>query len=277
MEKIKLIRHLEESKAASQVRDDHIDEKEIGLLKEVYVPNILEFLNRKEFKKISLIMSNALRSKETAELLKNELAVNNVSVPIGCEVDKRTSALSHGKYREGIHMDHPLVKKAKYIYLDEVFNKNNPWYRFGSSFSGNEKSYPELERAFEELGENQAELNIRIYRFVLDILDRIKKENDECIILSTHYVVMSRLLALEKIGQTKEGFHLFYFPNGDLYMHEWDISQELMSGNDFHDFFKINNFIFDIDMNQIEKIKGAIQSDLDLYLIGYMQRYGKEI
>ena len=89
---------------------------------------------------------------------------------------------------------------------------------------------------------------------------------------------MSRLLSLEYLSNKMDSFaSLTFHPQGDLYMHEWESTIEMLNGENFHDFFKLRNFIFDVDVTKIDKIKNAIQSDLDLLLAKYMQHYGETI
>lgn len=275
---IKLIRHIEEDQNSTDIRDGVIDSNEIKLLEEKYIPAILENIKSGEFEKIVIISSDKSRSLQTSGLLKKGL--NNLSaIPIIDEIDPRTSAQEHGKYKEGLSMENPLVKKAKSVYIKETFEKKNIWYRYGDTKDafGNE-IYPELKNVFESTGENQIELSIRMYRFFLDLIEKRKQNPKTLFVLSTHYIVMSRLLSLEYLSGKLDNFAMFSFhTNGDLYMHEWEATKDMLNGENFHEYFRVRNFIFDVDISKIDKIKFAIQSDLDVLLAKYMQHYGTTI
>ncbi len=45
----------------------------------------------------------------------------------------------------------------------------------------------------------------------------------------------------------------------------------------FYNFYKTRNYVFDIDISKLEKIEGIIQTELDIFLAKYMQHYGKSI
>ncbi len=279
MEKFKMLRHLEEESEATINRDGDINTKEIDLLINFYIPSIINEVRSERYDRIVVISSDRQRSKQTAAILKNEIT-KHISIPIDQETDPRTSAENHGEYKEGIDEDNPLVKKAKFIYLRETFEKKNIWYRYGASTNDfDEETYPELTEIFDSPGENQIELNIRIYRFILDLLSRIKKNPETLFVLSTHYIVMSRILSLQHIAGENDSFlSLFYQPQGELYKHENEVTEKMIGGwGNFYDFFTTKNFVFDVDISKLESIQDVIQSDLDILIAKYMQHYGKEI
>lgn len=274
-----MVRHLEEGAESTMNRDADIDAKNIDLLINRYIPSIVHEIEAGKYDRIVVISSDKSRSQQTTEILKDELA-KQVEVPIEQEVDPRTSAENHGAYKEGVKTDDPLINRAKRIYLQETFEKGDVWYRYGSDTDGSgRESYPELSQIFESSGENQIELNIRIYRFILDLLAKIKEDPKTLYILSTHYIVMSRILSLAHIAEKSDpAFSLFYDQHGELYQKENKATEEMIGGWDnFYDYFATNNFVFDVDMSKLEQIRNAIQSDLDLSIAQYMQHYRKEI
>jgi broad specificity phosphatase PhoE len=276
MERMKTIRHVEEvNNDLSVARDGHIDSGELYIIDDYHVPEILECIEEKSPENVDIICSDTERSQETSEYLKLKLE-QKTTIPVTVEIDPRSNPLHHGTYKKGITPDNPLVKSAKKIYIQETFVNKNPWYRYGD-IQGIQDAYSDLGEIFIEPGECQAELTIRLYRLFLDLLERMEAENKTLFVLSTHYVVITRLLSLQYISQSKSNFHMFYSPNAELYMHEWEAGNELMKDYDFHDFFKVHNYIFDIDMAEIGKIRNAIETDLNIFVAGYMQRYGKEI
>lgn len=279
MEKIKMLRHLEEEFAPEVNRDGSIDSKEVELLVNHYVPSIIEDVKSGRYDSIKVISSDKLRSKQTTDILKNEIT-KHVDVSIKQEVDPRTSAENYGIYKKGVESNDPLIKKAKRIYIRETFEKRNVWYRYGASsndFDG--ETYPELDEIVESPGENQIEINIRIYRLVLDLLKRIKENPETLYILSTHFIVMSRLLSLQHIAEKNNTpISLFYHPQGELYKHENEATEQMIGGWDkFYEYFSDKNFIFDIDISKLEQIQDVLQAELDISLAKYMQHYGKKI
>lgn len=279
MEKAKMIRHLEEIDEPSINRDGNIDPEEIDLLLNSYVPAIKNEIESGKFNKIVVISSDSQRSKQTTELLKEELS-KQASVPVEQEINPRTCAEIHGKYKVGIDKSNPLVKKAKFTYLKESFEKGNMWYRYGSVTNDfDNETYPELGEIFESSGENQIELNIRMYRFILDLIKRIRENPKTLFVLSTHHIVMSTVLSLQFISENFGPLMwLSFHPQGELYKHENKATVEMIGGwGNFYNFYKIRNYVFDIDLSKLEKIEGIIQSELDIFLAKYMQHYGKII
>ncbi|MDP3790964.1 MAG: hypothetical protein Q8R38_02850 [Candidatus Omnitrophota bacterium] len=279
MEGIKMVRHLEEVKGEEMNRDADIDPKEIDLLINYYVPAILEDIESGKYDRIVVISSDKLRSMRTADILKDEIS-KRVNIPIEQEIDPRTSSEIHGEYKRGVNIRNPLIKKAKFIFLQEAFEKGNIWYRYGSvTNDSDEKAYPELAEIFASPGESQAELNIRMYRFILDLLQKIEEEPKTLYILSAHHIVMSTLLSLMYIVD-KAGAHisLLYHPLGEMYKDENKATEEMIGGwENFYNFYKTRNYIFDIDVSKLEQMRGTIQSELDIFLARYMQHYGKPI
>lgn len=274
-----MIRHLEESDKTEVDRDGEINAKEVDLLINSYIPAILEEIESGKYDSVTVISSDKLRSKQTTEILKDEL-LKHVSVPINQETDPRTSAEVHGVYRNGVEQDNPLIKKAKLIYLREAFEKGNVWYRHGSVENDfDEETYPELDQIFVSSGENQIELNIRMYRFILDLLNRIKENPKNLFVLSTHHIVMSTILSLQYIAEKVEPpISLSNHPQGELYRRENKATEEMIGGWDkFYDFYKTRNYVFDIEVSKLEQIKNVMQSELDMFLAKYEQHYGKAI
>lgn len=275
-ERITILRHLEERNDDLGVeRDGDVLESELGLISEHFAPNVAVMCERDGKSNIKIITSDTKRAKTTADLLQSELS-SGYELSSTIIVDPRTEALKHGTYKMGIRPDNPMVKRAQQIYVNETFYKNNPWYRHGSTQSeANGNTYEELGEIFESSGENQVELSIRFYDFLNELLDNTNQE--DLIVLSSHYVVLSRLLSLEHIGKDVEGlFSLYYDSQGKLYEQEWHAGLELMKDVKFHDFFKQHNYIFDLNMQEVGKLKTAINTDLEVLKAQYMQHYGKE-
>jgi len=269
-DEIKILRHLEEKQTnIAGSRDGEILAEEISLIEEQYVPQIVEKAKEQGVDKVSIICSDTKRSKMTSDLLVDDLEAKGLNVDL--QVDPRVGPLKHGKYKqvENFSDQHPLVKRAQGIYISETFDHHNPWYRHGDPVllpDGSYK-YPELTEIFEIPGENQVEISMRLYRFFLDLIDE-NRDKSSLAVVSTHYVVLSRLLSLQAISDSIEKpFHNFYMPLGKLYKQEWD---------GFHGFFKEHSYIFDLDLEKIRLIENAIRSDLDILQAQYMQKYGRE-
>ncbi len=274
-----MLRHLEEKNESEINRDAEIDPEELELLLNFYVPEIKREIELGLCDRVTIISSDKVRSQQTADLLKKEVSADT-NIPIIQEEDSRTSAENHGKYRDGTAIDNPLTKKAKSIYLQETFEKKNIWYKYGSTTNETgEEIYPELKEIFAEPGESQIEINVRIYRFILDLLDRVEREPKTQFILSTHYIVMSRILSLQHMTEQDESFSpLFYQPTGELYQRENEATENMIGGwEKFYDFFKSKNFVFNAKPAELEQVRGAVEAELDILTAQYMQRYGKKI
>ncbi|MEK7660331.1 MAG: hypothetical protein AAB343_03960 [Patescibacteria group bacterium] len=279
MESFKIVRHLEESHQEEINRDADIDPEEIALLKTYYLPAILENIRSGKYDSATVICSDKLRSSRTADILREELQRYG-DIPVNQETDDRISAEIHGRYKTGTNSDNPLIERAKMIFLHEAFEKHNVWYRHGSaSNDAGEILYPELNEIFESPGENQIELNIRMYRFVLDLLQRIEENPTNLFILSAHHVVMSTLLALQRISEKGGPFiNIRYHPQGLLYADQNMETEEMIGGWDnFYDYYKSRNYIFDIDVQKLKQIREIIQAELDLCLASYTQHYGNRL
>lgn len=274
-----MVRHIEEVEEQEMNRDGDIDVKEIDLLINYYVPAILKDIESGEYNRMVVIGSDKLRSRKTTDILKDEIS-KHVSVPIEQEVDPRTSAEIHGEYKKGVDITNPLIKKAKLIFLQEAFEKGNIWYRYGSvANDSSEEAYPELAEIFVSPGENQAELNIRMYKFILDLIQKVQEDPKTLYVLCTHHIVMSTLLSLLYIiDKSSSRVSLFYHPLGEMYKHENKATEEMLGGwENFYNFYKTRNYIFDVDVSKLEQIQGVIQSELDIFLAKYMQHYGRSI
>lgn len=276
MEKLKIVRHIEEDQTSKDIRDGSINGNETKVLMDFYIPEILKDLESDKYNSVVIISSDKARSTQTSELLKSELSKYS-RLSISTEIDSRSSAQFHGKYKPDVDNDNSLVKKAKSIYLKETFEKGNFWYRYGDTKNGSgEESYPELSEVFIEPGENQIELSLRMYSLCLDLLEKIRQHPKTLFILSTHYLTMSRLLALESIAKTNGSSGFFHAP-GELYQREWEATQDLVKETSYKDFFKENNYVFDVDFSKIDEIKHAIELDLDILLAKCLKYYGKPI
>lgn len=239
MEKIKLVRHVEELKSAVDKRDGSIDYDEIQVVTDFYAPEILSDIKLGSYDNIVIICSDMKRSIQTSQVLSDEIRKSS-NITINCQIDERCGPQLHGRYKTNISFDDPLLDRAKSVYLIETFEKSNIWYRYGDSNNGlGEELYPELNDIFVEAGENQVELSIRTYGLCLDLIDIVRASPKTLFILSTHYLTMSRLLALESLpeynmpdasGETSRP--------GDLCIHEWEATKELVKESGYSEFLK---------------------------------------
>lgn len=275
-ERITILRHLEEDNQDLGVeRDGEVQESEVSLVRDHFAPFVAEMCESDNKSTIKIITSDTKRAKTTSELLQSEL---DAEYGLGSTIiiDPRTEALKHGQYKVGTSPNNPLVKRAQQIYLKETFNKNNPWYRHGSTTSESDGStYEELYEIFEAPGENQIELSIRFYSFLNELLDDVNQE--DLVVLSSHYVILSRLLSLQHISNDVDPlFSLYYNSEGKLYEQEWHAGLEMMGDVRFHDFFRQHNYVFDLNMGKIGKLRAVISTDLEILKAQYMQHYGQE-
>jgi len=274
MEKLKIIRHIEEQESNFDFRNSPINNDEVNILKDYYIPEIITDIESGKYNNVTIISSDKLRSTQTSEILKNEIAKHS-GIPINNEVDDRSSPQFHGIYRPGLDSEDYRIEMARSIYIKETFEKGNVWYRYGDSKSDTGESlYPEMDDIFSKPGENQIELNIRMYGFCLDLLDRVEQDPSTLFILSTHYLTMSRFLALEAISKAKSPFGLFIKP-GELYKEEWDTTKEIVKESGYKEFFKEHNYVFNVDLSKLDEIRGSITSELCTLLDRYEQHYEK--
>jgi broad specificity phosphatase PhoE len=272
-----MIRHLEEVDEKEMNINGDIDMGELKLLKDFYAPEILSEIIKGGYENVTLITSDMERSKQTANLLIDEIK-SKINIDIQAEIDPRTATENHGKYKKGTLRSNPLIKKAKNLYLEETFEKGNIWYKYGDAHSEGELKYPELNEIFEEPGENQIEIQIRINEFILDTIERIKENPKTLLVLSTHHLTMGIILYLQYVAERYGVLApLTYRPGGEIHKNEFIGIQEMVGGwENYYNFFKNRNYVFEMDMNKLELLRPVIQSELDIYLARYVQHYGKD-
>lgn len=265
MENIKILRHTEEKNQSD--RDGDLLESELYIIKDNYAPNIVLTANTRELNDVNIICSDTKRSIRTAEVLSNCIHGFDPNLNVCIEQDPRIVSLTHGKYKDNVLSSHPLYNYAQKVYLEETYINDNPWYKHGDPclrLDGSYK-YPELLEIFDEPGESQSDVSIRLYDAILNLISREEELNSKLFVLSTHYVVLSRLMSLQYIADTKDIDKLpSVYADGKLYQWEWEANNEILNGEDFRKFYK--NFIYDLDMNKILKLKEAIKYDLSFLL-----------
>ena len=282
MEKIKIVRHLEEVASGHIDRDadiEPVDQKEMDRLMNQYLPSIIEDIKSGKYNKMVFVSSDKIRSKRTAEILKKE-AGRQLDIPIDIETDPRTSAEGHGEYKKGVTPKDPLIKVAKMAFVKESFENKNPWYRHGSvATENNPSAYPELAKIFESSGENQIEISIRMYRFILDLLEKVRENPKTLYVLTVHHIVMSTILTLLHLLEKKGKFiNLIYHPAGEMHTDTTKAVEEMVGGWDkFYEYYSNHNYLFDVDPAQLGEMEEIIRTELDILLAQYMQHYGKSI
>lgn len=271
---VKMLRHLEEENTFQNgVRDGRILDSEKYRIESHYAPDIVNAARRKNIGDVRLISSTTRRTLDTAAMIKGSIEERS-DMHVLIETDPRIKALQHGQYYAGIDADHSSVKRAQAIYIRETFGLSNPWYRHGDPLlqKNGKYRYPELVDIFQQPGENQVEVSIRLYASILDLLKRKGEMKNELFVLSTHYVVLSRLLSLQYIAGCVQSDQLRQRKVGKLYQMEWDVSDKVMAGCEYKEFFRQHNFIFDLDIDKMGVVQEIVQEDLDMLLYNYKEK-----
>lgn len=265
MNRIKMFRHIEEKPVITEgVRGGSILESEQYLASDCYAPSIQKLAEEQSNKDVRIMRSDTDRSLETANLVADCITESS-SLSVIIDLNTDLSALEHGRYKEDIEYTHSLSELAQQIYLRESFLENNPNYHHGDPGLNKDGShkYTELVDIFNEPGESQADLNIRVYRLVLDLIERIDNQTRETLALSTHYVILSRLLALEAIALTYADSPTNKWTTGDLYKLEWDVGVDMTQSEGYKNFFKRRNYLFDINVEYLSLLRHEVLNELD--------------
>lgn len=274
---VKMFRHIEELPSlVDGMREGSILNSEAHIVDDYYVPRLRESTFTNGYVSLALYHGATVRAAETAYLVKDKL-IDSYDLTVRVEQDLNISPLKHGYYRDTNSMMGRVATVAQDMYIHETFDKGNPYYRHGDPVmmrSGN-YLYPELKDNILVPGECQADMSIRVYSAVKDIIDRGNSRPKEAIALSTHYVIMSRLLALQAIARCRiEDNNAYNWKIGELYKMEWDVGLGMTKQEGFKGYFKNRGYIFDIDIESIATLEKAIDNELE-YVQGKLEKRSK--
>lgn len=262
---IKILRHLEEHpQVINGDREGNILESERYLVDRYYAPEIVSEAAARNTGRIAIWSSGALRSQATSELIASSVEDIDKTIKVDLCIDTRIGALRHGSYKDDYYSENNK-DYAQSIYIDETFARCNPHYKHGDPVlldDGNYK-YPNLKDIFSGLGESQIDITSRLYDCVLDILEQNDGQN-ELLVLSTHYVILTKLLSLQHLGAHYEETYKMY-SRGNLYKLEWDSIGDIIGSCKYKDFFKVNNCIFDLNLDKIAMVQPFMIADLNYY------------
>jgi len=164
---------------------------------------ILEETRNGNFNRIRILYTDkTIRIEQTAKMLASELKKNG-EIEISTETDERLNIFYQGEvllpinYKDGEHFD-PLMQAWDAI-SDEAYIYRNIDYRFGDGYGF--KKYPLLAKSFLKSGESVADLLIRRYSLIVDILSGKLRGENELLVLCTQSDLPLLLLELQEVGR----------------------------------------------------------------------------
>lgn len=219
------IRHLEDENALlSYGFDTPLKEGQEALVNEI-ADHVIDNSKKLGLNKIDFVFSTQKRTTSTANLVKGNIDSKNQGLEVSLVPDERLADLDQGKlifpegYKDGDVI--PFLSKAWDAFWKESFSNNNLLYRFGDPLKGIDgtSAYPDLEGAFEELGESCGEFTYRIYDFLgsLECRDYGSKLN----VIIAHTATTFILHEFVEIAKDLSKQFAPHIPMGDLPKISW--------------------------------------------------------
>ncbi|MCA9397325.1 phosphoglycerate mutase family protein [candidate division WWE3 bacterium] len=207
MQELLFVRHLEDiDDLCTEGRDNPVSPSEV-----IYVKDIIEILIKHlgyyTDKKPAFITSGQKRTQQTADYIKKYLEEHFPSLASALIVDERTAGLYHGSYKKlPIKELNEVRDLAWEAYLTETFKNKNMYYRHGDPILLEEAEtvrkyrYPEINGTFTKHGENQIEHSIRLYEFLIDLVNNYYGEEKNVVpIIIGHSLVAFRLFEISEV------------------------------------------------------------------------------
>lgn len=261
------IKHLEEKQDFRQKgRDGSVLESELYRIP-IFGDKIAHKMETNRFKNIVLLASSKLRSIQTAQYIESNLKNRGLDKVL-TRKDSRINPIYHGEYNvdlvDEISEKSPVAKVASKAYAIETFKNLNISYRYGDPVRNCEGSrYPDLINVFTTFGECQAEIGIRLYSFMLDLIEFTSIHKDSIICLITHSVIISRVTALSAIlYEFDKGNFEYSNMQGTLFLLEWNKGFVLQKGLSYRQYFEQNEFIFDVRFRNSTQLKTLLENEI---------------
>lgn len=226
---IGLLRHLKDIDDLRDSRDSGIESGQEGKAEEI-AERIISYAENNKSKIIILFISTKKRTTETAHLIISKIKNANPELKVILSQNPDLVDLDHGEYilppdyKSGDYYE--PFRVAWEAFLTEAFDHDNPDYRFGDPKIKEDGSfsYPSMAGYFTGFGESQIDINLRLYKAIIDGYDmkeRLFSDNIQNVVLthSLPYAIFRQLVEVNRRVE-EEGFK---FEKGKLYKVCWEI------------------------------------------------------
>jgi len=272
---LELLRHLKDIDDLRDSRDSGIESGQESKAEEI-AKRIISDAEKSNAKIIILFTSTKRRSIESANLIAETLKKVKPGIKIIVSPNSNLIDLDHGEYilpkDYKVGDQYEPFKVAWDAFLTESFDNDNPNYRFGDPKINQDgkASYPALSGYFTKFGESQIDINLRLYKAIIDAYnakDRIFSEKILNIAL-THSLPYATFKHLAEVARKikEEGFT---FEKGTIYKVCWDIyndDKDSQHKSQYGDFSEVQ-----IDLLEDEKFVDMLREEVH-FLEG---KYGK--
>lgn len=263
---LELLRHLKDIDDLRDSRDSGIESGQESYAEEI-AQRIIADAEKSNAKIIILFASTKRRSTESANLIAETLRKVRPEIKVIVSPNSNLIDLDHGEYvlptNYKVGDQYEPFKIAWEAFLTESFDRNNPDYRFGDPKINPDGTvtYPALSDYFTKFGESQIDINLRLYKAIVDgynIKDRIFSEKILNIVL-THSLPYATFKHLAEVARKikEEGFT---FEKGTLYKVCWDIyndDKESQHKSQYGDFSEVQ-----IDLLEDEKFINMLKDEI---------------
>lgn len=193
------LRHLEDKDTLlSEGRDNSLKPNQEQKAK-LIAREIFYELTKKNLSNVKIYTSDKKRTKQTSELVIQQLLTSKKEIGVDVNYDSRINELNNGvmnfpdNYKDGDWFE-PLPR-AWDRFFEQILS-NDLLYRFGDAKLVNGiPTFPELHNHFNEYGENYAEFCSRIFSFLADLNINSDLEGGKMPVIITHNAIIS--VALE--------------------------------------------------------------------------------
>ena len=97
-------------------------------------------------------------------------------------------------------------------------------------------------------------------------MDLAKCQDDSTLaVVSSHYMVISRLLSLTELASRGVDTVQSRLPQEPLYIQEWNEGIELIKPFGYKEFFKVNNYIFEVKTRLLKAISPVVDKALKYF------------
>lgn len=181
----------------------------------------------RNFNNLRIISSNRLRCIQTKEILVKGVKSFMPHLNLDIHVDYRINDMKHGEYYN--HPYSPIISdQKKYdmawkVFIQETFMNKNINYHHGSPVVKGElcARYPQLETIIRTPGESQLEVSLRLYEFLLNLVEEsFFSQIGKPIVVITHSLIIFRIYEILEVFKRYANRPIKL---GELIFKEWDI------------------------------------------------------
>jgi len=168
-----ILRHLKDINDLRNSRDSGIEEGQEELISSIS-ERIVSSIKAHNIKILILTISTKKRVVESTNLIVDSIRNQNPEIKVVVSEEENLIDLDHGDfvlptdYRVGDYFQ-PFEVAWK-AFLVEAFDNDNPDYQFGDSVVDDNgiSKYPDLEKVFTRFGESQIDINLRLYKSIVN-------------------------------------------------------------------------------------------------------------